>query len=399
MVDQSPFVSADAAAASLGVSRATLYAYVSRKLIRTREVAGDPRKRLYSVGDIEALKTRKKQNRAPGEAAASTLDWGLPVLDSAITLIEDGRLYFRGRPAGQWAEEATLEETARLLWQCGGQDPFADPASAPPPWGAALVAELRSLPLVERCQALLLLAPAGRAIMWQRDGRRLWSGAAALVRGMAAAASHTQPDAEPVHEHLAQAWSLSQEGADRVRRALVLLADHEFNASAFAARVVASTGASLGACINAGLGALSGPLHGGMTSLVEIFFEEVRSTGDAASVIEARLRRGDGVPGFAHPLYPEGDPRCNALLPLLPPDPIRDEIAAAMQEIAGRPPTIDFALVSLRRAYGLPQGAALALFAIGRTVGWIAHALEQRGEERLIRPRARYVGPTPAEGA
>lgn len=396
MAEQSQFLDAETAAASLGVSRATLYAYVSRKLIRTREVAGDPRKRLYSAGDIEILKTRKKHNRAPGEAAASTLDWGLPVLDSAVTLIEDGALYFRGREAGKWAAHASLEETARLLWDCGDHDPFADPAAVPPAWSDALLAGLQSLPLVERCQALLLLAPAGRAIMWQRDGRRLWSGAAALVRAMAAAASNTQPDAAPAHDHLAQAWSLSREGADRVRRALALLADHEFNASAFAVRVVASTGTSLGACLNAGLGALGGPLHGGTTSLVEIFFDEVRSARDAASVIETRLRRGDGVPGFGHPLYPEGDPRCRALLPLLPSDPVRDEIAAAMLEIAGRLPTIDFALVSLRRAYGLPPGAALALFAIGRTVGWIAHALEQSGEGRLIRPRARYVGPPPA---
>ena len=181
-------------------------------------------------------------------------------------------------------------------------------------------------------------------------------------------------------------------------RVLVLAADHELNASAFAVRVVASTGASLGACLNAGLSALSGPLHGGTTSLVEILFDEVVAAGDAAGAVETRLRRGDGIPGFDHPLYPDGDPRAAALLPHLPADRLRDDLAAVMAETAGRLPNIDFALVALRRALGLPRGAALALFAIGRTAGWIAHALEQRRDDKLIRPRARYVGPSAADG-
>ena len=123
-----------------------------------------------------------------------------------------------------------------------------------------------------------------------------------------------------------------------VRRALVLLADHELNASAFAVRVVASTGASLGACLNAGLSALSGPLHGGTTSRVEILFEEVDKAGDAAAVVETRLRRGDGVPGFEHPLYPDGDPRATALLPLLREDATRDALANVMNNSDGRLP-------------------------------------------------------------
>ena len=104
------------------------------------------------------------------------------------------------------------------------------------------------------------------------------------------------------------------------------------------------------------------------------------------------------MPGFDHPLYPDGDPRAAALLPLLPAEPGRAALIDAMAETAGRHPNIDFALVSIRRTLGLPAGSALALFAVGRTAGWIAHALEQRGEDRLIRPRARYVGPLPDDG-
>ena len=161
-------------------------------------------------------------------------------------------------------------------------------------------------------------------------------------------------------------------------------------------RVVASTGASLAACVSAGLSALSGPRHGGQTSLVEILFEESERFGNAARLVQERLRRGDILPGFGHPLYRNGDPRALAILPLLPPDPTRDAMRDAMDLIRGKQPNVDFALVSLRRALRLKPGSALSLFAISRTAGWIAHALEQQIEDKLIRPRARYTGPAPA---
>jgi citrate synthase len=384
---------AEEAARSLGVSRATLYAYVSRGLIRASAAADDPRRRCYSSRDIAQLKKRKATGRRPGDVAATTLDWGLPVLASAITLIEDGRLCYRGRDATAWAETATLEETARLLWDCGPHDPFGQEAEVPPRWDAAVLTGLAAVSLVERCQALVPLVDAGRAITWQRDSRRLWPGAVALLRAMAGAASGTQPGPSAAHDHLAAAWKLDADAADVLRRALVLVADHELNTSAFAARVVASTGASLGASLTAGLAALGGPLHGGTTSLVEILLDEVDTTGDAAAVVEARLRRGERVPGFGHPLYPDGDPRAAALLPRLPADAARDALIAVMTATIGRLPNADFALVALRRAFRLPRGGALAIFAVGRTAGWIAHALEQRQEDKVIRPRARYVGP------
>ncbi|MBX3456315.1 citrate synthase family protein [Ferrovibrio sp.] len=391
------FLDAAKAAKSLGVSRATLYAYVSRGLIRSSAADGDTRQRLYNAHDVEALKKRKAVGRRPREAAAQSLDWGLPVLSSGITLIENGRLYYRGQDAARLAETATLEDVARLLWQCEAQNPFIADQALPPPWQPGLLKRLAALPLIERCQAMLPLIAAGRATAWQRDASRLWSGAAALLRALAAATSLSEPDAQPIHLHLARAWQLKPSGADILRRVLVLLADHEFNASAFAVRVVASTGASLGACLTGGLAALSGPLHGGTTSLVELLLQEIDTVGDAAAVVEARLRRGEGVPGFEHQLYPEGDPRAAALLPLLPRDASRNALAAVMRDGAGKLPNVDFALVSVRRALRLPKDSALALFAIGRTVGWIAHALEQHREGKLIRPRARYTGPAIAD--
>ncbi|PYE82411.1 citrate synthase family protein [Pseudoroseicyclus aestuarii] len=380
---------AEGAAQALGVSRATLYAYVSRGRIGTDPAPGDPRRRLYRRADIDALLQKKAQGRRPGQAAEAALDWGLPVLASGLSQIEGGRLLYRGRDAADLAQEASLEEAARLLWGCGASDPFVAPP--PAPWKKAQMKAARRLPLTEGCQLLLPSLPEGRRAAWQRSPAYLWPGGAALMRAMAAAVSGTQPSDLPLHRHLAQAWG-AEDGAELIRRALVLLADHELNASAFAVRVVASTGASLGACLQAGLSALSGPLHGGATSLVERLLDEVQALG-AEPALEARLRRGEGVPGFGHKLYPQGDARAAALLPLLPPDAGRDRLIALMAEGSGRAPTIDVALVALRRALDLPPGAALALFAVGRSAGWVAHALEQGGEDRLIRPRARYSGP------
>ncbi len=108
-------------------------------------------------------------------------------------------------------------------------------------------------------------------------------------------------------------------------------------------------------------------MHGGMTSLLELLFDELERVGNAEQVIEERLRRGDTIPAFQHPLYPHGDPRAAALLPHLPADPLRDDLLRVMLETAGQMPTCDVALVALRRSLGLPRGSALALFAIART--------------------------------
>jgi citrate synthase len=388
-------LTAESAADRLGISRATLYAYVSRGLIHAHPAPDDPRRRLYRAAEVERLAGNKARGRKAADIAAATLDFGLPALTSGITLIDGERLYFRGRDAARLATQASLEETARLLWDCS-EDPFgAAPQVAPS--AAALIASLADAFPLDRCMAVLPVAGVGAAMTWQRDPRRLRDDGAMLLRLMAAAATGTAPSDAPVHRHVARAWGLDGRAAELIRAALVLCTDHELNSSAFAVRVVASTGASLAASLAAGLGALSGPRHGGQTSLVEILFEEAERLGDAARLVQERLRRGDILPGFGHPLYRDGDPRALALLSLLPPDPIRDALRDAMDAIRGKAPNVDFALVSLRRALQLKPGSALAIFAIGRTVGWIAHAIEQQAEDKVIRPRARYSGPAPAD--
>jgi citrate synthase len=141
-----------------------------------------------------------------------------------------------------------------------------------------------------------------------------------------------------------------------------------------------------------GLAALSGPLHGGMTERVAAMLAEPGMGDDPHAALAARLGRGEHLPGFGHRLYPAGDPRAAALFAAMGPDPFRERLVAAGTALTGTPPNIDLALALIERELALPTGAAFALFATGRMAGWIAHALEQHQDGRLIRPRATYVG-------
>jgi citrate synthase len=184
--------------------------------------------------------------------------------------------------------------------------------------------------------------------------------------------------------------------------ALILCADHELNVSSFTARCVASAGSTPYAVVVAGLAALQGMRHGGLTLQAEVFLKEIETPRRAPLVIANRLKRGERLPGFGHPLYPDGDPRGKALLELLgqiypnsPATALARAVVTEMQQVLEQYPTIDFGLAALALALELPPGAALALFALGRTIGWIGHAIEQYQKEQLIRPRARYTGQLP----
>ncbi|HEY4805143.1 MAG TPA: citrate/2-methylcitrate synthase [Paraburkholderia sp.] len=197
-----------------------------------------------------------------------------------------------------------------------------------------------------------------------------------------------------LHRRIARAWR-SEAQADLLRRSLALLADQELMTSAFAAHVAASTGASLGACMLAALAAFSGPLHGDAALRVQALLDDVRKEGIATAVERWQSANG-ALPGFGHELYPQGDPRAaNLLAAVEAPEDVR-ALIGYMNETRGLAPTIDIALTALARHCCLPEDAVFALFAMGRSVGWMAHAIEQTISGTLLRPRANYIGPVGA---
>ncbi len=386
----SNWISAEEAQARLGVKLQTLYAYTSRGLIANRTDGSDPRRSLYAADDISRLSLRKARGRRASVAQEALSFRGEPVLSSALTQITGERLFYRGQDAVTLAETATLEETARLLWGCD-EDPFVTLKPHPNPVSAP---EGRA-----RAFAILAYRAAIDAAMSGRAERALKREAASVLTDLVDVVCGISRSG-PLHDRLARAWRVEGVKSDAIRRALVLVADHELNASTFAARVAASTGATLAASALAGLSALSGPLHGGMTAQVAGFIAEVRRVGDPAAAAMQRLAQGLSVPGFGHPLYPAGDPRAKALQTAHHYAPDLYAIAQAGESVTGSPPNLDFALVAMCRTLGLPADAPFTLFTVGRTVGWLAHALEQNATgEGLIRPRARYVGPPAASDA
>ncbi|AKM32257.1 excisionase [Pandoraea faecigallinarum] len=398
------YFTATQAAERLGVSLQTLYAYVSRGLLHA-EPGRTHRERRYRVADVERLATQRTRGRKPKEVVKAALDWGMPVLESSITLIEDGRCYYRGRDALTMAQTATVEATAAWLWQCDEASAFASGTGEKgdamrrlaSEWPVMLLERYRG----QRAENALLptftvVSDDASTAIWQRDPARVAQGSATLLRAMTACLLGTLPSDAPIHEQCAKAWGVNDaEGADLLRMALVLCADHELNASSFTARCVASTGASLRAAIIAGLSALTGGRHGGTTARNEAMWDELGDT-DVANRMRERLARGEKLPGFGHHLYPAGDVRASAMLArLLPEHPAWQTMVDAAYALVGLRPSLDFALVAVRRHLGLPVGAAFGLFALGRSIGWIAHAREQRESTQLIRPRAAYVGVRP----
>lgn len=397
------YLSAHDAADRLGVSLTTLYAYVSRGKIDSRP-GPDGRSREYRADDIDHLIERRQAGRGAAQGAAHSLTWGLPVLETRISLIRPHGHYYRGQSAIAMARSgASLEDTARLLWESGSHDPFA----APPPatWPKIIMALLRQpdLPPLERTAAALPLLVLDAPHAHSTDAAQRRECAARLLRETAALLCGTRPDRRPIHQLMAASWRHDDPALQELTRAaLVLCADHELNASAFATRVAASTGASLHAAACAGLAALSGPQHGGATARAHALIQQALRAPRPIELVRERLRRGDELPGFGHPLYPEGDPRAALLLQMLADVSPRTAGLARMRRLVdavndscGRPPSLDFALAAIGSLYELEAGAALALFAAGRMAGWLAHALEQQDHGSLIRPRANYAGAQP----
>ncbi len=369
----------------LGVRPQTVYAYVSRGKLEVMPDPADTRRSLYRSEAVAGLAKRKQAGRKHETLAANTLFGSEPSIPTALCAFFRGRPYYRGQDAVSLAGSATLEEVARLLW--GAEQPVDFSSSA---------AMRAGKPGRARAFTVLAgLAAAGHSTHG-RLIRVLHHEGQALV-GQLADAFGAQPGSGPLHLRFAQGWKQTKKVAELLRTAMVLLADHELTSSAFAARIAASTGAALPACLLAGLTTLSGPLHGDASGRVQALFSEVERLG-GDKVVAHYLSTGLPLAGFGHHLYPDGDPRAAALLALFEPPAVIARFIRKVTDLTGLQPNIDVALAALVAHHRLPADAAFGLFATARSIGLLAHSLEQLGVAQVIRPRGRYVGAMPNVG-
>jgi citrate synthase len=416
-IDDQRWVDAPSAARHLGISVRSLYAYVSRGQVRS--VPGERgRPRRYAYADLERLRVRRDARAGHGAVAAGALRWGEPVLDSAVTAITPRGPAYRGRLAVELAVDTPFENVAELLWS--GYLPLTrvvwPRATLPVAQLARLVGGEARTPLDVMPLLVQLLALGDpdrddlRPDALVSRGRRVipWL-AAALAPGFVPATVTRALGAASVAQIAARALGLADEHAAVLDPVLVLLADHELNASSFTARIAASTDADPYACIAAALATLSGPKHGTASTEVARFVAGVASPEAARAAVRALRKRGEVPPGFGHPIYPAGrsesaplhpgpggDPRAPPLLEAaarLPQNKQVRTLFAIIDATTDAAPNVDTGLVALTLALGLPASTGAGLFAVARAAGWLAHALEQRAAGYLLRPRARYTGP------
>ncbi len=375
-MNEADWIDSKSACEVLGVKPQTLYAYVSRHKIRTRSDPRDSRHSLYARQDIETLLHSMRRPRARADVAEAAIRWGDPVLTTAISEVREGTIWLRGTSIESCSSKMTLEQAAALL--CGVPEVMSPIVRTNVSGTSSFTRALKGLSAESEGANPMqgqdwddIAQPAGRMLALVTD--------ACLGGGQDG----------PIHARVGSVWRATPKAQDVIRRALVLLSDHELNASTFAVRVCASTGTSLPAALLAGMATLSGPRHGGVAGMA-------RTALNAA--LERRLdaflaENADLTPfsfGFGHRLYPDGDPRAIELLRHIPTNAAARQAVDALSARTSQPPNIDAALAAASAHFGWPSEAATSLFAIGRTTGWVAHAIEQAQSGQMIRPRAKY---------
>uniref|UniRef100_B0T6K0 citrate synthase (unknown stereospecificity) n=1 Tax=Caulobacter sp. (strain K31) TaxID=366602 RepID=B0T6K0_CAUSK len=388
MNDDTFFMSADEAAQTLGVSLTTLYAYVSRKGIRSEKQPGSKSRR-YWRADVEIARTRGK----PADPSA-----GL-IRSTAVTLMTGQGPFYRGVSAIALSQTASIEEVASLLWDA--PDAFADTTPTLPSDYDDAARVMSSLPRTARAIALFGLMEQANPRAHDLSPSGYARTGAGVIRCFAAIVGGGSPtEVAPIHESLARSLNAPPGYADAIRSCLVLAADHELDPTTYAVRAAANTGVTPYGAAMAGLIAGRGRrLKLARAERVARFVDELM-TGDPREAVVSRFRIGEALPGFGGELYADTDPRAQALISALrasvPGELMErlDKVIEVAADLTGAGPDFILPTVFLGRLLGL-KGEELAVSTVGRMVGWIAHAMEQYQDNDLFRPRAAYAGKLP----
>lgn len=387
------YVDAQEAAQMLGVSMATLYAYVSRKKLRSFATPGS-RTRRYWRSDIIGLTA----------GAQRTREFASVPRESAITLLTENGTYYRGRSAIELSESASVEEVAALLWQGDAEAIFNERLPRVPMPHTAVLAALEDTPRHDRVLSLLPLIEHANPLAFDLslDGFARTGGDA--LRWLATIlVDEPAPTSEPLHLFIARACGASNGVADVIRRAIILAADHEFDPTTHAVRT-AATGVSPYAAILVGMITGRGQkLRIKRTETMRGMLRDIALSPYPEDAVVALFRAGEAVPGFdTKGIHENGDPRSEALLSALAAafdsDPDYHKLARAIavgEELSGRRPIFLLPLMFLGQKLGL-EGNEIGIGTIGRSIGWIAHAQEQQMKNGVERPRASYTGPLPS---
>lgn len=416
-------LTAPQAAARLGVRTETLYAYVSRGLISRERGAHGSR---FDPLEVERFARSRRRTTKPSHGAAHPAGADgspLGVIDTDISLIEDGELWIRAVPIDELVaapgEEPRFDAVARWLFE-RTERPRAvlrplEPADVRV--AARMVATLPpGAPAFSRLLAAVAALAAGDPERYDLRPDAVARVTARLVAGLvdaqpAASVPAASAGVAPLAARLWPRLTGVPATAARVRAldcALVLLVDHDMAASTLAARAAASARAHPYAVVAAGFGALDSALHGAVSATMHALLGAVRDGADPTAAIAGATRQSAaGIPGFGQPLYPEGDPRARLLLRMLreTADPRADaalrvagDVADVVFERAGLHPSVDLALATMALAWEMPADAGEMIFAIARSVGWCAHALDEYSRAPLrLRPIGHYTGPDPAD--
>ena len=346
-------------------------------------------------------------------------------VSSEVCSIENGVLSYRGIPIDELAEQATFEEVIYLLWH--GElprevqlEPLKQELSANRSLPPEVLQQMRNFPKMANPMEVLRTVVSSLSLYDPnasdnsreanlRKSVRLTAKVPTAVTAFERVRHGLDPiDPKPGHSLAASFLFMLQgkEPSDLAVRAfdqaLVLHADHELNASTFAARVTAATLSDLHSAITSAIGTLKGPLHGGANQRVMEMLREIGKPEGVETYLKAALDRKEKIMGFGHRVYKEGDPRAKHLREMsrtlgeatgdMTWYEISVKLEEAMFKLKKLRPNVDFYSASVYFSLGIPADLFTPIFACSRVAGWTAHCLEQYTNNRLIRPRADYRG-------